>query len=93
MDDKGQYHPSMMRRKRARHTRETFNLSQELGASYKNGNFLEIQLRVFIVTLSNQGNDFKEKVVGPISGGRSGPVVIWGPGGQGQLGAGRVEWG
>lgn len=27
-----------------------FNLSQELGASYKNGNFLEIQLRVFIVT-------------------------------------------
>lgn len=27
-----------------------FNLSQELGTSYKNGNFLEIQLRVFIVT-------------------------------------------
>lgn len=30
--------------------REMFNLSQELGTSYKNGNFLKIQLRVFIVT-------------------------------------------
>lgn len=29
--------------------REMFNLSQELGTSYKNGNFLKIQLRVFIV--------------------------------------------
>lgn len=64
IDDKGQYHPSMMGRERARRTRETFNLSQELGASYKNGNFLEIQLRVFIVTLGNQGKDFKGKGCG-----------------------------
>lgn len=94
IDDKGQYHPSMMCRERARHTRETFNLSQELGASYKNGNFLEIQLRVFIVTLGNQGNDFKERVVGWVPGGGSGPAGVWGPGeGRWRVGAGRVQWG
>jgi hypothetical protein len=58
VDDKGHINPSLMHCERARHMREMFNLSQELCASYKNGNFLEIQLCVFIVTLGNQGNDF-----------------------------------
>lgn len=46
---KGAIRPSFAARA-ACNRRETFNLSQELGASYKNGNFLKIQLRVFIVT-------------------------------------------
>lgn len=40
------------------HVQRAVHLPQELGASYKNGNFLEIQLHVFIITLGNQGNNF-----------------------------------
>ena len=57
VSDKGQDHPLLMCHEPPA-IQGDVHLSQELGTSYKNGNFLEIQLRVFTVTLSNQGNDF-----------------------------------
>lgn len=42
--------------------REMFNLSQELGTNYKNGNFLKIQLRVFIVTLVIKETIFNDRL-------------------------------
>lgn len=94
MDDKGQYHPSMMRRKRARHTRETFNLSQELGEVIK----MVISWR-FNYVFSLLPSVIKETILKKGCGMKSLEEdqgqrwVIWGPGGQGQQGACRAEWG
>lgn len=41
---------------------EMFHFSPELGTSYKNGNFLEIQLRVFIVTSVIKETIFEERL-------------------------------